>query len=84
MKIMEKKSMDMKRDMMSLLKAAWGVLEGIDDHEDSPVAVIEFWRVDKLKEELAKWEVWYSPLDKEKEEHGKKGRAAGGWLRGRV
>jgi hypothetical protein len=77
-----KKSMDMKRDMMSLLKAAWGILDGVHDHEQSGVAIVESWRVDKLEEELAKWEGWYlpldrdvrySPLDKEKEGHGKKG-----------
>ena len=72
MEIKEKRSMEAKRDLMSLLRAAWGILEGVDDHEDSPVAVVEFWRVDKLKEELAKWEGWYSPLDKDGED-GKEG-----------
>ena len=56
-------------DLMSLLKAAWGVLEGVHDHEQSGVAVIEIWRTDELEKELGKWGAWFSPSTRKK--HGK-------------
>jgi len=50
-----------RNDLVSLLKAAWGVLEGVHDHEQSGVAVVESWRMDELEEELGKWGAWFSP-----------------------
>ena len=57
-------------DLMSLLKAAWGVLEGVHDHEQSGVAVIEIWRTDELEKELGKWGAWFS-LSTRRKKHGK-------------
>ena len=59
-----------RNDLVSFLKAAWGVLEDIHDHEQNGVAVVESWRMDELEEELGKWGAWFS-LSTRRKRHGK-------------
>ena len=63
------KSTEFKANLNLLLRAAHAILEGVHDHEQSGVAVIEIWRTDELEKELGKWGAWFSPSTRKK--HGK-------------